>query len=464
MSALWPLVAFGIGGIAVSPLAVRAAIQWSKWRFDKTQLQQQADIVFERERIRNRQLAMQHIAPDANGRGGWLTVVQNDGTEHIVNLDTRSVFNQWAIHRIDPLAERLDRMERLLLAARGNGGANSDLLEMPDMSPQLPEYIAADQVMNPAPTYRQLVLGQTVNDAGHIETVTADMADLVHIAVGGSSGWGKSVFLRWLVYQLIKSVDPVQLALIDLEGATLAPFATSDRVMWPVADTETDAMAIMRELADELDRRKALFANYTGADSLYTYNLEADEPLVPLIAIFDEATALLENKDIEGNLRTLSLRARKYGLWLILAGQDWKHNTLDTAIRNQLGSRVQFRAMSRSQSNVLLGRGGAEEIDVKGRAIMILPGREAVTVQSPMIRHSDIRRLAGNGPQYEMPELPDDDPPLFSDDALLDAWDRLPGQGRKQNKSELCKALGGQPVGGFFYKVDEAARRLGIWE
>ena len=404
MNLVWPLVTLGVGSCFASPLIVSAAIRWNKWRFERGKLEEQAQIIFERERIRNRQLAMQHIAADANGRGGWLTIVQEDGTEHIVSLDTRSVFNQWEVQRLDPLTERIDRMERLLLAARNSGNGDNSLLELPEMTPQLPEYIDAGSVLGPAPTYRQLVLGQTVNDNGHLETVTADMADLVHIAVGGSSGWGKSVFLRWLVYQFTKSVDPVQLALIDLEGTTLAPFATSDRVLWPVADTETDAMAIMGELASELDRRKELYSQYNGVDSLYTYNAEASEPLQPLIAIFDEATALLENKDIEANLRTLALRARKYGLWLILAGQDWKYNTLDTAIRNQLGSRIQFRAMSKSQSTVLLGKGGAEEIDVKGRALAVLSGREMMTFQSPMIKHSDIRRLAGGGPQYEMPE------------------------------------------------------------
>jgi hypothetical protein len=63
-----------------------------------------------------------------------------------------------------------------------------------------------------------------------------------------------------------------------------------------------------------------------------------------------------------------------------------------------------------------------------------------------------------------MPDALDDDPPTFTDQAVLDAWEQLLEQGKKQNKSELCKALGGQPVGGFFYKVDSAAVRLGLWE
>lgn len=394
--------------------------------------------------------SLRHVQPDVNARGGW--IVRPDGS--IVNLDTRTVLDRdWRVQVIDPMMVRMDRLERLLLA--GVGQRENGIQELlPDPAPLLPEFVTSDRVMDAAPSYRRLVLGQSEHGI-----VTADMASLVHVAVGGSSGWGKSVFLRWLCWQLIRSTDPVQLALIDLEGATLAPFASSDRVLWPLADTEQDAVAVMAELAGELDRRKELYAGYPGIDSMYAYNEVATEPLTPIVTIIDEATALLDNKRVEEHLRTLALRARKYGLWLILAGQDWKASSLDTAIRNQLGARMHFKAMSASQSRVLLGDAGAETIDVKGRAMALLPGREMMTIQTPMIRHSDIRGLRGNGPIHEAPIVESDDPPPFTDAQIEAAWDGL----ETQNKSALCRALGGEPTGGFFYKVDSAAKRLGLW-
>jgi hypothetical protein len=99
------------------------------------------------------------------------------------------------------------------------------------------------------------------------------------------------------------------------------------------------------------------------------------------------------------------LRARKYGLWCILGGQDWKASSLDTAIRNQLASRVQFKAMSASQSRVLLQRSGAERLDVPGRALAILPGRDIVELQAPVIGYQDIVTATRNGgPRRDMPE------------------------------------------------------------
>lgn len=254
------------------------------------------------------------------------------------------------------------------------------------------------------PDVHGLVLGVTVGEDGQTEIVKADMAQLVHVGVGGSSGFGKSVFLRSLAYQLALSQTPVDLAMVDLEGATLAPFALCGRLLYPIADTERDAVAIFQVLLDEMDRRKELYADYPGVDKLSAYNAQADEPLTPVVCIVDEATALLGDKSVESALRTLALRARKYGLWLILAGQDWKANSLDTAIRNQLSSRVQFKAMSKSQSRVLLQQSGAEALDVVGRALAILPGRAMLTMQAPFISSKAIMDdIKDGGPRYPVP-------------------------------------------------------------
>jgi S-DNA-T family DNA segregation ATPase FtsK/SpoIIIE len=278
--------------------------------------------------------------------------------------------------------------------------------------------------------------------------VKADMGRLVHVAVGGSSGWGKSVFLRSLAFQLAQSVDKVDLALIDLEGATFAPFAECSRLLWPVADTEQDALASFGALTDEMDRRKALYAAFPGVDSLRTYNARAGDPLPPVVALVDEATALLSDKSVENAIRTLVLRARKYGLWCVLGGQDWKASSLDTAIRNQLASRVQFRALSASQSRVLLQRNGAENLDVPGRALAILPGRDIIELQAPVIGYRDILTAMKNGgPRHAMPET-QEEREQAEQAALIR---RLAEQGASIN--EIQRQVFGTVGGSNYYRV-----------
>lgn len=315
-------------------------------------------------------------------------------------------FTIGGLHSVAPELTRPEQIARAVRAAGGwpqvVAGKSNELLPAPNVN--WPSRVPLTGLLDGPPSFRDLVLGVTVKEDGQIEVVRADMGRLVHIAVGGSSGWGKSVFLRALAYQLAKSSDPVALVLIDLEGATFAPFQRCERLLWPVADTEADALAIFQELTEEMNRRKELYAQHPGIDSIRVYNAQADEPLTPVICLVDEATALLGDKSVESATRTLALRARKYGLWLVLGGQDWKASSLDTAIRNQLSSRIQFRAMSQSQSRILLQQAGAEDLDAPGRALAILPGRPLIELQAPVISYENILgSLAGEGPQNPMP-------------------------------------------------------------
>jgi len=358
---------------------------------------------------RERLQVIEKVYPDVSGSFPLLW----DGSRAL-NPNMGVVFSiQGGTETVTPAIAKPEQLARILRAAGGwpAGDAGAKLLAEPDQAVNWPARVPLTALLEgERPSFRSLVLGVTLLADGGPEVVKGDMSSMVHVAVGGSSGWGKSVFLRALAYQLALSEQPVDLALVDLEGATFAPFDRCNRLLWPVADTERDALALFGELANELNRRRELFTLHPGIDSLRAYNAVAAEPLTPVVALVDEATALLSDKDVEGTLRTLALRARKYGLWLILGGQDWKASSLDTAIRNQLSSRVQFKAMSASQSRVLLQRPGAENLDAKGRALAWLPGRELVELQAPFVSHSDIIKAVSNGgPQATFPEPPIDE-------------------------------------------------------
>lgn len=326
---------------------------------------------------------------------------------------------------------------------------------------ELPAKIPLRALLDGAPSLARLVLGVAVNpQSGQIEPITGNMADLVHVAVGGSSGWGKSVFLRCLAYQLLQARERPDLVLVDLEGVTLAPFARSGRLLYPLADNERAAAAVLTALSDdEMNRRKSLFAQYPGIDTLAGYNAVAAEPLRPIVAIVDEATALLGNKAVEDSLRTVALRARKYGLWLLLAGQDWKASSLDSAIRNQLSTRVQFKAISSAQSRVLLGQSGAEALDVPGRALAVLPGRELLTLQTPFISREALADLDGDGPQHTLAVNAAESalPAIIEDDPGLDETERiraLAAQGLSRNA--IQRRLFGYTGGAAFEAVRDA--------
>ncbi|MBU0490270.1 MAG: hypothetical protein KKA73_10920 [Chloroflexi bacterium] len=320
-----------------------------------------------------------------------------------------------------------EQLARILRAGGGwpGGKAAQDLIDRPQVTTVWPAQVDLAGLLQGPPSVRSLVLGVAVNHAappqgttcgkcGHgpepaspgVSVVRADMEDLVHIAVGGSSGWGKSMFLCVLAYQLALSTEPVDLALVDLEGVTFAPFSRSDRLLWPVADDEGQALAVFQGLTGEMERRKGLFATCgtPGVDKLSLYNTIAAEPLPPVVCLIDEATALLEDKAVESALRTLVLRARKYGLWVVIGGQNWRATSIDAGIRDMLSTRVQFKAKSASQSHVLLDASGAEDITEKGRALAWLPGRDLLELQAPYIdRRAILAAVTGAGPRAAAP-------------------------------------------------------------
>lgn len=302
-----------------------------------------------------------------------------------------------------------------------------------------------------------LVLGVTLDGNGQSNVVKGTMQDLVHVAVGGSSGWGKSVFLQALAFQLVTALEKPDLCMIDLEGVTLNAFAQSERLLYPIADSEQAALALLLALNGELERRKELFNQYPGIDRLDRYNATASEPLKPIITVIDEATALLDNKSIETHLKELTLRARKYGLWLILAGQDWKASSLDTAIRNQLSTRVQFKALNASQSRVLIGEGDAKDLDAVGRALAVLPGKPMMELQAPYVNAGMIlEAVKGSGPQRALDLAAVEVGQAIEDDETLTEPERvklLDAQG--VSRSEIERRVFGFTGGSAYRKVKD---------
>jgi S-DNA-T family DNA segregation ATPase FtsK/SpoIIIE len=215
---------------------------------------------------------------------------------------------------------------------------------------------------------------------------------LRHIVVAGSTDSGKSAFLRSLLYQLCKSSGPVELYLTDMEGLTFAAFEGVPQLAHPIAESVEDATQIAFRLVQEMERRAALYqATGRFPEKLSEYhaaiannppisNLQSPISILPwIVAIFDEFTALMDEagkrSDLYRLIGQLAMRGRKYGISLVFAGQDFKADLLGTRITNQLRTRVQFACATAYQSQVVLGKSGAEKITTPGRALVSFGGK-----------------------------------------------------------------------------------------
>lgn len=257
-----------------------------------------------------------------------------------------------------------------------------------DTSPSiiLPEKVDLLELLpNQRGDLNRLMLGVGI-DHGQMAPVTIDLESFVHGLLAGSSGWGKSVLARAIAFQMLTAPQPINIAMVDIEGVTFSTFAGNSRLMFPVCDNEAGAVKILDYFLDELRRRKERFAQYPLVEKLSEYNQVTDEPLPPQVIFVDEITTLLsKSKPFTERLTELKLRGRKYGVYGVASGQDFKANILPTELRNQYSTRIQLKAQDATQSRVILGDPIAKDITLRGRGYALLPGRTMCELQTPYL-------------------------------------------------------------------------------
>ncbi len=295
----------------------------------------------------------------------------------------------------------------------------------PQEKQRLPRRVDLDLSHRPAGEY---MIGFGLSREGE---VWEPLEKLCHMVVAGSTNAGKSAFLRSLLYQLVRQPLPVELYLTDMEGLTFAAFEGMPQLAHPIAGSVKEATKIAFRLVQEMERRAVLYqatgcfpeklSEYHQAVSTHLLSpglqssgfkgrkprrvghygpglqiqaergeqlhqavlnspLSTLESRLPwIVAVFDEFTALVDeagkNSDLYRLIGQLAMRGRKYGITLVLAGQDFKADLLNTRITNQLRTRVQFGCATAYQSQVVLGRAGAEKITVPGRALVSFGGK-----------------------------------------------------------------------------------------
>lgn len=290
--------------------------------------------------------------------------------------------------------------------------ANDSVPQLP--APDLPIFVRIEDYVQPGNvTLRNLVLGIGPNS----EVIRGSLRELSHIGVAGTSRWGKSIFLQTLIYQILMAKEKIELHLSDLGGTTYEDFGI------PYADDIASTEKMAMDLWDMAMERKALFqATGQGIRSLDIYNQIASTPLPYVVFACDEVTAVFnESKRLQHTLKNLVLYAGKYGIELILSGQNWKSTNVDSTLRDQFSSRFQFKAMDRYQASMLISDSGADEINVKGRCYAWIPERgETIQMQAPFIESETLRAIAR--PVH----------PLLGDD--LPVWNLKPENGSSESE------------------------------
>lgn len=223
-----------------------------------------------------------------------------------------------------------------------------------------------------------------------------------HMLAAGTTGSGKSEWLRMMLASLIASNTPDTLRIITLDPK-LAAFTDleNSKFLWKrdaywVPGDGRSASELFQDLIEEMDRRYQL-TRQSGADNLRSHVEKTGRPLARIVCVCDEYFALVnQNKEekaqIEDAVSLLGAKARAAGIHLVLATQQPSRATISGAIQANLPCRVALALSSPIESNMILGSAGAERLTGSGDLLYKDFG-DPVRLQAPLLTEAERRQL-----------------------------------------------------------------------
>ncbi len=238
-----------------------------------------------------------------------------------------------------------------------------------------------------------------------------------HALVAGTTGAGKSEFLRTLVLGLAVNHGPDDLVfvLIDYKGGSAFDrCAALPHVVGLVTDLDEHlAERALQSLEAELHHRERLLREAEASDIFEYRSAGSPQGQLPrLVVVIDEfATMRTELPDFVNSLVGIAQRGRSLGVHLILATQR-PSGAVDGNIRANTNLRVALRVQTPNDSTDVIDDAGASVIDRAhlGRCLIRRGEGDLVSVQTGYV--SGVR--SGDGPPLRIGVAPTNgSPPCF---------------------------------------------------
>jgi len=274
---------------------------------------------------------------------------QKDG-KTVIEVFTQGIPTSQFQENIEPLESALNK--RITRVEPGRGKQSVRLYLAPGDT-ELPEKVYLPSIpLKPS----EILLGESLDGP-----VRHDFNKCAHLLTAGSTGSGKTTLVKSCVFQLLNKRDGngkplVDVYMIDLKGGLDYPPSWRNRDC-AFATTSFDALAMLSQIVQELERREGNFAavsDYKGTpcSSLDDYNrLCSEEPLRRIVLVVDEIAELTdttgmdkphkeESAAIVRNLSTIARLGRAFGVNLIISTQRPDAAVVPGQIKNNLDGRV----------------------------------------------------------------------------------------------------------------------------
>jgi DNA segregation ATPase FtsK/SpoIIIE, S-DNA-T family len=297
-----------------------------------------------------------------------------------------------------------------------------------------------------------IALGKDVY--GH--PIIADLAEMPHCLIAGSTGSGKSVCINSIIASLLYRFSPDQLrfVMIDPKVVELQQYNALPHLVVPVVTDPKKVLLALRWVVNEMEKRYQIFARVNvrniksfndrpkdklapptepelplmakkekvepGADG---FAVEVDEQIVVprdedivipeklsyIVVIIDELADLMlvAPADVEMAIARITQMARAAGIHCIVATQRPSVDVITGVIKANIPARIAFQVAAKVDSRTILDAMGADKLLGKGDMLYLPPGSgKLIRAQGALITDHEIESvinfIAKQGkPSYE---------------------------------------------------------------
>ena len=295
-----------------------------------------------------------------------------------------------------------------------------------------------------------LALGKDV----YGQPIIADLAEMPHLLIAGSTGSGKSVCINSIIASLLYKFSPDQLrfVMIDPKVVELQQYNALPHLVVPVVTDPKKVVLALRWVVNEMEKRYQIFAK-VGVRNIKSFNdrpknppaAEKNQPELPLtpkdanaegfaveldeeivvpreddivipeklsyvVVIIDELADLMlvAPADVEMAIARITQMARAAGIHCIVATQRPSVDVITGVIKANIPARIAFQVAAKVDSRTILDAMGADKLLGKGDMLYLPPGSAKLNrAQGVLITDQEIQsivdHIAKQGkPSYEV--------------------------------------------------------------
>lgn len=232
-----------------------------------------------------------------------------------------------------------------------------------------------------------------------------DFKKVPHTLVAGATGWGKSIFTKSLILQIISNFPATEFELFDFKAGTeLGDFKNLKQTKSFIIRPHQAEDEINRIYGEIEDRFTSITA--TNSRDWIAHNKKTRNKMNPKFVVIEEFTILLDqSKEMSVTLTKALAIARAVGVFFIFTSQRFDAKIIDSKIKANIDNRVCFHTADGTNSKVILDVTGAEKLNVVGRCLIsiagvISEGQSFYAKESDVKKHTEshiIKRRATTG-------------------------------------------------------------------